>query len=191
MRTIFVIFFLLFFKLAIGQVKFNTADDFKNFIPENYAILDIIIGDLNLDNVSDAIMILKKNGEERLSDVIENPEKRPLIILLRDANNELQLVRRNDNTVYCYDCGGVFGEPYQAVSIYNGHFSVEHYGGSSWRWTRKITYNYSKKDNEWYLYEDSSVSFHASEPEKVESKTKTAKDFGKVRFEAFDIYNEE
>lgn len=191
MRTIFIIFFLLFFKLAIGQVKFNTADDFKNFIPENYAILDIIIGDLNLDNVSDAIIILKKKGEERLSDVIESPEKRPLIILLRDANNELKIARRSDNTVYCFDCGGVFGDPYQAVSIDNGYFSVEHYGGSSWRWTRKITYNYSKQDNEWYLYEDSSVSFHASEPEKVESKTKTVKDFGKVRFEAFDIYNEE
>lgn len=204
---LFLMTFGLFFFLAIYQ-KVTIAshevpqlpskkqtkvapDDLKKFIPANYTILDEAIGDLNLDQIPDLILVLKKNGEANSSDVIEHPEKRPLLILLRDKNNALKLVRKNDNAVYCVNCGGVMGDPYMGISIKNGYFSVEHYGGSAWRWTRIITYKYVKADKEWYLYKDGSESFHASAPEKVESKIKTTKNFGKVKFEKFDIYKDE
>ncbi len=169
----------------------NLPNDLARFIPDNYAVLDTAAGDLNLDGIPDLILVLRKNGEDTLSDVIDHPEKRPLLILLRDTDNELKLTRKNDNTVLCIDCGGVMGDPYMGITIKNGYFSVDHYGGSSWRWTRAITYKFSKQDNEWYLHKDGSESYHASVPDKIETIIKTTNDFGKVKFEEFDIYKEE
>lgn len=166
----------------------NIGENIKNFVPENYAILDSVSGNLNLDNFVDMIVVLKKIGEEKTSDVIENPEKRPLLILIGKANNKFKLAERNDNTVYCIDCGGIMGDPFTEIVIKNGYFSVEHYGGSAWRWTRVITYKYSKVENNWFLHKDGSENFHATEPEKVEKIIKTTKDFGKVLFKDFDIY---
>ena len=165
-------------------------DELSKFVLKGYSILQAVSGDLNLDGIDDYLLILKRDGEDTLSDVVEHPEKRPLLILLRDKNHKLQLVRRNDNTVDCVDCGGLLGDPFLDITIKNGYFSVEHYGGSAWRWSRIITYKYSKQDNEWFLHKDGSENFHTSDPEKIESTIKTKKDFGKVEFEDFDIYQE-
>ena len=168
----------------------NIAENIGIFIPENYTILDTISGNLNLDNYNDMVLVLKKNNEEKTSDVIDNPEKRPLLILIGEPNNKYKLVERNDNSVYCVDCGGMMGDPYIQIVIKQGYFSVEHYGGSAWRWNRIITYKYSKEDDNWFLYKDGGESFNTSEPEKVEKTIKTTKDFGKVPFKDFNIYSE-
>ena len=176
---------------SFKQVVDNLPSELLEFVPSNYSVLDTLSGDLNLDEINDYILVLKKNGEDTLSNVIDNPERRPLLILLRDKNNKLKFAKRNDNTVYCIDCGGVMGDPFMGLTIKNGYFSVEHYGGSAWRWTRIITYKYSKQENDWFLHKDGSESFHASEPEKVESNIRTTKDFGKIKFTEFDIYKED
>jgi hypothetical protein len=176
---------------AFKQDIDNFPNELLEFVPTNFSVLDTISGDLNLDEINDYILVLKKNGEDSLSNVVDNPERRPLLILLRDKDNKLKLVRRNNNTVYCIDCGGMMGDPFMGITIKNGYFSVEHYGGSAWRWTRIITYKFSKQDNEWFLHNDGSESFHASEPEKIENKIRTTKDFGKIKFEEFDIYKED
>lgn len=160
----------------------------QTFIPMNYSVLDTATGDLNLDEYPDMILVLKKNGEEKTSDVIDNPEKRTLLVLIGQPDKTFKVVARNDNTVYCFDCGGMFGDPYQGITIKKGYFSVEHYGGSAWRWTRIITYKYSKAENYWFLHEDGSVNYHNSDPDKIETKILTTKDFGKVSFDKFDIY---
>jgi hypothetical protein len=178
-------------KESFKQVVDNLPSELLVFVPTNYSVLDTVSGDLNLDKINDYILVLKKNGEDTLSNVIDNPERRPLLILLSDKNNKLKLAKRNDNTVYCIDCGGIMGDPFMGITIKNGYFSVEHYGGSAWRWTRIVTYKYSKQDNEWFLHKDGSESYHTSEPEKVESNIRTTKDFGKVKFEEFDIYKED
>lgn len=176
---------------AFKQDIDNLPNELLEFVPTNFSVLDAISGDLNLDEINDYILVLKKNGEDSLSNAVDNPERRPLMILIREKDNKLQLVRRNNNTVYCIDCGGMMGDPFMGITIKNGYFSVEHYGGSAWRWTRIITYKYSKQDNEWFLHKDGSESFHASEPGKVESNIRTIKNFGKVKFEEFDIYKED
>lgn len=169
----------------------DLPDELKEFVPPGFSFLGGEKGNLNLDKFPDIVLILKKDNEKETSDVIENPEKRPLLILLGQADKTYKLAARNDSTVYCVDCGGAFGDPFDSISITNGNFSVNHYGGSSWRWTRIITYKYSPTDKTWYLFRDGSESFHASEPEKVKTTIKTAKNFGKVPFEKFDIYKEE
>jgi hypothetical protein len=171
------------------QIK-NLPLSLGEFVPEGYTVLDTTSGDLNLDEYPDMIMVLKKNGEDTTSDVIEHPEKRPLLILIGQTNHTYKFAAQSDNAVYCIDCGGVMGDPFMEVVIKKGYFSIEHYGGSSWRWTRTITFKYSPADNYWYLHKDGGDSFHAAEPEKTTTKVKTTKDFGKVPFDKFDIYKE-
>lgn len=169
----------------------NLPASLAQFVPEGYAALDTTSGDLNLDQFLDMIMILKKNGEDTTSDVVEDPEKRPLLILVGQSDHSYKLAARSDNAVYCIDCGGVMGDPFMEIAIKKGYFSVEHYGGSGWRWTRTITFKYSPADNNWYLHKDGGDSFHAAEPEKVTTKVRTTKDFGKMPFDQFDIYKEQ
>lgn len=177
-------------KEFIESIKKTPVNRISKFISEGYSVLDSISGDLNLDTYNDLILILKKNDEEKTSDVIDNPEKRPLLILIGQNNGDYELAAKSNSTVYCFDCGGMMGDPYQGVTIKNGYFSVEHYGGSAWRWSRIITYKYSKSDNHWFLHRDGGESFHTSEPKKSELNMRTKKDFGNVKFEDFDIYED-
>lgn len=170
---------------GLSKIAFKESD----FILDGYELLDSAKGDLNLDEYEDMILILNKKGQSVNSNG-ENPEERPLLILTGQADKTYKQLSRNDNAVYCFDCGGMMGDPYAGLTIKNGYFSVEHYGGSGWRWSRIITYKYSKADKTWYLHKDGNESFHASEPDKVESKILTKKDFGKVQFEKFNIYEE-
>ncbi len=163
-------------------------DPIAKFIPDAYSLLDSASGDLNLDEYKDLIIILKKNNEEQSSDVIDNPERRPLLILTGQGDGKYKLAAKSNSTVYCYDCGGMMGDPYEGITIKNGYFSVEHYGGSAWRWSRIITYKFSKTDNHWFLHRDGGESFHASKPEQSKSNMRTVEHFGKVKFENFDIY---
>lgn len=163
----------------------------KQFIPHGYKVLDLTKGDLNRDSYPDAVMVLYKIGEEKTSDVTDHPEKRPLLLLAGQKDNSYRLVARSDNAVYCVDCGGQMGDPFTGITIKDGYFSVEHYGGSGWRWTRIITFKYVPAENNWFLYKDGGESFHATDPEHVETKVKTAKNFGKVPFKKFDIYKDQ
>lgn len=165
--------------------------ELKEFIPAGYSFLSGEKGNLNLDKRADIVVVLKKDNEKETSDVIDHPEKRPLLIFLGQSDGSYKLAARNDNTVYCVDCGGIFGDPFESLTITNGNFSVNHYGGSNWRWTRIISYKYSPADKNWYLFKDGSESFHTSNPDKVITKIKTVKNFGKVSFDQFDIYKEE
>jgi len=170
--------------------KILTSTDPNVFVPEHYAILDSVSGDLNLDGYPDLILVLKHMDEEETSDVNGDEVPRPLLILTGQADQSFQLAKRNDNTVYCFDCGGMMGDPYAGITIKDAYFSVEHYGGSGSRWVRIITYKYSKADNEWYLHKDGRESYSTMDPNKVESNSLTTKDFGQVKFEDFNISDE-
>jgi hypothetical protein len=164
--------------------------EIKAFIPEGYVPMDVSSGDLNLDSFPDVVLIVKKPNESDTSDVNDNPEKRPLLVLIGEGNEKYKLASRNDNVVLCVNCGGAFGDPFEGVTIKRGYFSVEHYGGSNWRWTKIITFKYSKADNNWLLTRIGRDSFHTSDPNKSEKTMKTAKNFGKVLFEKYNGYKD-
>lgn len=184
----------VFAQSKIASKTFEGAkvpNEIKAFVPDGYEAISATTGDLNLDSFADVILVVKKPNEKETSDVVDNPTKRPLLVLLGEGKNKYKLAGRNDNVVLCVDCGGIFGDPFNGISIKNGFFSVEHYGGSAWRWTKIITFKYSPTDKNWLLSRVGSDSYHASNPNKVEKSVKTAKNFGKVLFEKYDGYKDE
>jgi hypothetical protein len=169
---------------AILEAKQKFGDRYEyalsKFVPEGYKILEVVSGNLNRDSQTDCLLMLEEINRD-------DTEEQPLLILTRRQNGQLKFEAQNDNVVLCSQCGSVWGDPYVKTVIKNGYFTVEHYGGSNWRWTRLITFKYSKRDGKWYLHKDGGVSFHTSESEdKIKEEVKTVKDFGKVPFEQFD-----
>lgn len=159
--------------------------NFRALIPSGYEMLDTASGDLDLDGKKDLLLALKIKNEEKIADTSSVDIARPLLILICQPDGKLKLAARNDDVVMCAKCGGVFGDPYSRMVIKNGYFSVEHYGGSNWRWSDIVTFHYDKKTGKWLLHRWGGNSYHTSEPEKVTKSVKTPKEFGVVEFLKF------
>jgi hypothetical protein len=134
-------------------------------------VLAIAQGDLNKDPLSDILVVLRHKDEEALSRGLKNIA-RPVLVLVNSKNGKYQLAARGDKAALCKTCGGIFGDPFVGIAVKNGYFTLEHYGGSNWRWTRYITFKYNKKKNNWFLHKDGGVSYHTSNPNKTTSHFK-------------------
>lgn len=143
-------------------------------------MLDSFSGDLTKDAYKDLVLILQHKNDSDTT--IMN---RPLLLLKGDGKGLYTLIAKNDSLVLCRICGGMMGDPYQAIAIKNGYFTIEHYGGSSWRWTRYFTFKFNVTDQHFYLHRDAGESFHASFPEKVEQHVYNKEMYGKVKFENY------
>jgi len=156
------------------------AQNFDQFIPRGYELLDSKSGDLNQDGFTDYVIICKDPNEQE----VENA-KRPLMILHGNPNGRLSLITRNDNIVLCFLCGGAWGDPYEGMTLKKNFFSVEHRGGSSDRWTRIITFKYNTKDKSYYLHKDGGVLYNTFDTDKVTDEFYNKKFWGKMLFKDF------
>ena len=179
----YILFVVLFY--SYPSLSNAQTGNIQSFIPRGYSLLDSASGDLDKDALRDVVMVLKLN-EESHPDSFDVP--RPLLLLKGAGNDTYRLIARNDHVVLCFRCGGVFGDPFEGITIRNGFFSVEHYGGSNWRWTRIITFKYDKPSKTFVLHRDAGVSFHSSVPDKEETVLHKRSDFGKLKFGAY--YNQ-
>ena len=112
----------------------------RPFVPAGYQVLDVATGDLNRDAYPDKLVALDTLLVDSLRR--ESEARRPLLLLTGQPDGTYRLAARNDNAIMCSGCGGMMGDPYQQLVIKNGYFSVEHYGGSNWRWTHILTFKY-------------------------------------------------
>ncbi|MCV9928090.1 hypothetical protein OIU83_10525 [Flavobacterium sp. LS1R49] len=181
----------------------DTIDDLnenlKLFVPKDYSVISIESGNLNLDEFTDAILVIRKNSEETTSNMDGGkPDKRPLLILLGQKDGTYKLAYKNDNAVYCIDCGGLFGDPFTGIAIKNGYFSVEHGVSGGHHWEDIITFKYNKAKDNWFLYKTHYVNYKLNDgnDENADAlvadydKLQTVKDFGEIPFQKFNIYNE-
>lgn len=167
------------------QVITNIPKVMAVHIPKGYEVLDTTYGNLNSDSIQDVIIALKSPREDTSANP-EYPVRRPLLILLGTRTGSYTFGFRNDKVIDCIICGGVMGDPFNGITIKNGFFTVEHSGGSSWRWTRYITFRFNPQKMQFYLHRIDQSSFHASKPDKIETTVKTQKNFGGIEFTKYD-----
>jgi hypothetical protein len=142
--------------------------------------------DLNGDGRGDFVLVLEKANPAKDADDFPVGE-RPLLILLRGADGKLSEAARNERVVMCSKCGGVWGDPFEGVEAGRNTFSVEHYGGSNWRWKYSYKFNYSRIDKTWQLVRAEELSYHTSDPDKMERRVYTPpRNFGKIALADFD-----
>jgi hypothetical protein len=164
------------------------SSNLLSLIPPGYELHDTLTGNLNLDSITDILIVAKKLNEQELAEKTDSTVKRLLLIATGSDDGTFIPKRQSENIILCAGCGGAMGDPFAAMVIKNGFFSIEHYGGSSWRWERTTTFRYSPKDNDWLFHKDGKSSFHAAEPERVTETLKTVKETGRVFFSDFNIY---
>ncbi len=167
----------------VGMAVAQTLDDppvaVQKWVPAGFEVLQAQQGDLNGDAYPDVVLALRQPLPAEQAD---GWSLRPLLLLLGQPDGQYRLAARNDHVVMCAQCGGMLGDPFTNIRIKRGHFSVEHYGGSGWRWTHIITFQYRPKAQDWYLYREGGDSYHVGRPDEVTSEVQTPKQFGQVRF---------
>jgi hypothetical protein len=170
--------------------EIKVPSDVKPFVEKGKIAIALEVGDLNADGRKDAILVTSELiGENDKWE--EGAGERSVLILVREADNSLKLAARNDNVVYCRNCGGVFGDPFAGITVRGTSFTINNYGGSNDRWSYSYTFNYSRRDNNWQLVRVVDESFHALDPKNTTKRHIYAppKNFGLINFADFDPDN--
>ncbi|MCU0340090.1 MAG: hypothetical protein MUE30_09400 [Spirosomaceae bacterium] len=184
MKKILILFLV---STVIYAQKYVQSPELKPFVEKGMVVMDAVKGDLNGDGQPDAILILK-NPKEAETGNFDQPEKRPLLVLVRNAQGKLQVAKRNDAIVMCYHCGGVFGDPYDETTIQNNAFTLRFYGGSRNRWGYDYTFQYQSVTKNWLLVKEVMLSHDTLEPDKEPQKhTVEGAECGGVTIEAFKM----
>jgi hypothetical protein len=125
---------------------------------KEYTPIKYIKGDLNLDGIDDAIVVLAKKNEPNwfngTADDWENPPKRPMLLLLGNKKGTYTLAARNDNVVYsAMERRDTLDDN---IAIGNGYFTSEGAGvdGVDYATIKEIfTFKYDTEKKEWFLYD--------------------------------------
>lgn len=125
-------------------------NDIYSLIPSGWEVLKkeekpaLVEGDLNKDGYNDIGVVI----EEVKPEADEAPQ-RALLIAFGNEDNNYSLSIIADHVILKADEGGVWGDPFDSISIDRGSIVVRHYGGSNWRWFN--TYRFRYQDNDWFL----------------------------------------
>lgn len=189
MKTlVLAITFILSATAAAQSTDVKVPKDVEPFIEKGAKAIALKSADFNNDGRKDFLLVFERPAAEGSEN--DMPEtQRPLLILVREKDGSLKEAKRNERIVLCSTCGGVFGDPFADIAVGPGTFTVEHYGGSAWRWTNSARFNYSRIDKTWQLVRYESTSFHTANPNKTTRKIKLPKHFGKVDIADFDPAN--
>jgi hypothetical protein len=134
----------------------KTGTAIEAFIPEGYDTIATVTGDLNKDKLEDCVMVLKSKKEdvarviadENAPDTVPSIPNRLLIVLFKNTSG-YTLAAKSESAILCKECGGIFGDPFDAVMIEKGILVIHHYGGSAWRWSN--THKFRWQQNDFYL----------------------------------------
>lgn len=166
---------------AVNQV-IEVPPVLREFVPQDHKLIAKLESDLNQDGVFDYLIVTQAPIPE--TDPME--AVRPLKILLGQKDGTHKLAVTSNKVVMCQDCGGVFGDPFEIILAEEGSFQVHHYGGSNWRWSYDYDFAFDPSEKDWFLTSVTDISYHVFEPDQQDSKTYTAKDFGKIKLKEFD-----
>jgi hypothetical protein len=152
MKHIIIIAVLFFSVKAFSQcpqlpkLKFK-AKTIQDFIPKGWYIMDSAKNDFNNDGLQDVALVIANTATETKED-FEHDCNRALAILQKTTEGYL-LNSYTNSGVLCKNCGGVFGDPYNGINLKDNILSIQHFGGSAWRWSINYTFRFQK--NTWQL----------------------------------------
>ncbi|WP_099191579.1 hypothetical protein [Tepidibacter mesophilus] len=154
-RKKYIILFFILCTILAGCTNKNNINDVSDLIPKGWNILEKVEGDLNEDNINDIAVVI-----EGTSEVEDGAPNRELLIAFGNKDGTYTISTKVESAILKADEGGVWGDPFEGISIDKGSILISFYGGSNWRWYGKYRFRY--QDNDWYLIGATVGSFHTS-----------------------------
>lgn len=124
------------------EITLTSADNLSEFTPKWWRIIGQADGDLNGDGIADKAIVYNTpiNDEEF--------EARCLAIYKKE-NGKWKLWLQTFAPLLSSGGGGMMGDPFDGISIEDGCIIINHFGGSSEKWSQQHSYKYVN-DN-WHL----------------------------------------
>jgi hypothetical protein len=119
-----------------------------SLLPEGWHVLEEesaaqAEGDLNQDGIPDLAIVVEKTIHS------EQAAPRMLLIALGNKDQTYSVSLKSEHAILRADEGGVWGDPFDSVTIDRGSVLLHFYGGSNHRWFS--TYRFRFQDQDWYL----------------------------------------
>ncbi len=129
----------------------ETADTALQLVPAGWRAEESTLKevDLNGDGKPDAAFVISNGRFDATGPAESTVVKHVLILALRGDDGKLHRSVVSDAAVLDGDEGGVFGDPFEELSIEKGAVVIMHYGGSRDRWG--YTHRYRYQDGQWML----------------------------------------
>ena len=158
MKKIACILFLAVGTNAFGQQAPKIAKSPAEFIPQGYVVFEEIQGDLNKDNKTDYIFIIKGTSKDEIIQDEYRGEldrnRRGIIIAFRKDESQYEVVLdRRDCFSSENEDGGVYFAPELGVSVNKGNLLISYHHGRYGYWT--YNFRYQNSDFELIGYDNS------------------------------------
>ena len=142
-------------------------------------VLDLAArGDLDADGDDDALLVYAPASTN-------DDASRTLLVLLRGADGRLRISATGPKAILCRRCGGMMGDPLQAIRIGRGEFTLRFEGGSRELWSSEFRFEAARAAGAWRLVGIAFGGFDRSDGKSAEQRQGPA-DFGDVPLETFD-----
>jgi len=166
-------------------IMVGSRDEILSFIPLGFEVIDELNIDFDNDDDLDWILVLKKEGEETLSNsAAGDPEPRLLTILERSNENKLVEKLSSSTVIPCIDCGdGSEEDPYQGVHFEDGILTISSSGGTMFKWQRESSFKY---DEHFYLITEQFKTFRKGKENQAQVEKETVDDFGVIPLTEYD-----
>jgi len=193
MRALFIFLFFLVIQYSslaeeLSPSK-NTPAEIQLFAEKGTFIIDWKSADLNGDGLDDYLIVLEIQ-KKIPSDPDMNEKQRPVLLLIRQQDDSLKLVKRNDQIVTCSTCGGNFVDGFAGMSIAKNRFSISnHLQGTTAQTTKTYSFAYSRRDETWQLVRIETIQEELFSEEKFTRLKIPPVDYGKIDFSDFNPNN--
>ena len=140
----------LFFQFYKYPVLPASGTKVESFVPKGWYIHEKAEGDLNKDNLPDlAVVIEADKPVKNLKEADNEQTPRLLFVAFKQADGSYKLSIQSNESIMLSNEGGVFGDPWEGLSIERGTLLVRFYGGSSSRWG--YAYRWRFQENDWFM----------------------------------------
>ncbi len=140
------------------QIK-KTGEQFSDFIPPGWKVLGKAAGDLNGDDRTDIVLVLKntsskfKQKNSGLGDKVFDTNPRMLVILFNDPKTGGYQLAQSSRTIIPIPESPTMEEPFEKISIHNGILQLAFtvwYSAGSWS-SSNASYKFRWQDNRFVL----------------------------------------
>lgn len=126
----------------------NTLDSTnlpERVLNDSELVLDQVSGDLDKDGIPEMAVVFITEREREIEDSWDCSEPRELVVY-KQKDGEWIEWSSSLGAIYPADGGGMMGDPYDGITIKNNVLEINHWGGSSWKWSHTDKYRFQNDD---------------------------------------------